>query len=85
MYFSISQCSVVCVDPEDFGLVSRLLIFSSYMRIVAVEVPIIDDNRIEPREEFTANLTLVDAADDLEVDIAPAQTTITIIDDDGRA
>ena len=61
---------------------SRLLAFSIDVRKVDVEIPIIDDDRIEPREEFTANLTLV--TDDLEVDITPAQTTVTIIDDDGR-
>lgn len=72
---------VSSLASEDFEIVSTLLTFTSTISSVQVQVPIIDDNISESSEDFVANLTLITA--DIEVDINPGQATIIINDNDG--
>ena len=77
------------VAPGDYGVLNnfRLGPFSSSMRQLSFDVPIVNDNITEDAETFTARLTL-DPADQARlgnrVRVSPDIATVTINDTDGK-
>ena len=69
--------------PNDYTTVDRLLVFNGSTDNIMVDVPIVDDDLAEDDEVFSAELVAV--APSALITIAPATTTINIIDNDGKS
>ena len=72
----------------DYISVTTTLTFSTQQPRQCINVTIIDDIEVETIEDFFANLTLVPTSvttiDPNRITVAPAQATVSIMDDDLR-
>ncbi len=80
-YFSYLYFSP-CTAPGDYSAVIEVVVFRQNGEFGNVAVPIIDDGVSEPVENLFADLALITDTD--RVTVAPAEATITIIDNDGE-
>ena len=69
---------------EDYGaLPSTTLTFDSATTEHTIDVTIVNDDRAEPTETFTGQLTLMSPISN-RISVDPSQTTVSIEDDDGE-
>lgn len=77
--------NIIYIAPGDYAGVSRLVTFTPSQSSVFIVVGIVDDDISEVTIEFfSATATLV-SSDTSGVEIDPANTTITIFDDEGKS
>lgn len=81
MYFKKALLFVYIV-PGDYEMLMRTVTFTSGVTRIEVPVTIIDDVETETTEDFLVNVTVADS--DFDINIAPGQTAVVIIDDDGK-
>ena len=72
------------LDPSDYIATTAVLTFSNLLTLNIVDIAIQDDNLIEIDEVFNARLELVNAEDAQGVIFYHQNTTVIILDDDGR-
>ena len=77
--FAYTHGTHIQTDGTDYTAQVVTLSFNQGMRLHTVSVPILQDNIKEEKEQFQANLELVDN-NGLSVVIRPAVANVTIID-----
>lgn len=77
------MASSYCFSAGDFVKVRKNLTFQPDERKICVNVPIMDDNNMEPMESFTVGF-VPDQGGGFSVGPNPI-STVTIVDDDGKA
>ena len=75
---STGDDSATSTDPVDFSAVAVELQFDETTSRTCADIPITDDNRVEPAENFTVEIS----SSDPDVHFAPPISTVTIIDND---
>ncbi len=70
------------LTANDYLTTIETLIFNSTISTISVSIPIIDDDVDEITENFFADLALITVTD--RVNVAPAEATVSIVDNDGE-
>ena len=77
---------ILTTAPSDYtAITDRLLLFDETTRTQTIVIAIVNDDKVEVNETFTAELSLIsaDAAQRLTID--PDKAIITIISDDSES
>ena len=72
--------NVLLAAEHDYNSTSGITTFTPGANQQTINIPIINDLRLEDNETFTVQLTNAPA----RVTLDPAQATVTILDDDGK-